>query len=168
MPGPDARTSAASGGFVFNLSVSMEIGIMRCSLLFGGLLLAAPIASSIAVAEGRTLQVTGEFVPVAGANDHPTGSVTGTLNEKRNMVTYRITWRGLSGAVVAAHFHGPADPGQDAGVLAPIQGPYTSPLSGAVVLTPEQVKELRAGRVYVNLHTAARPAGEARAQLQVH
>ncbi|MBB2205152.1 CHRD domain-containing protein [Gluconacetobacter takamatsuzukensis] len=139
---------------------------MRRSLLFAGLLLAAPLAS-MAPAGARALQVTGEFAPVAGATGHPTGNVTGTLNEKRNLLTYVIVWHGLSGAVMAAHFHGPADPGQDAGVLAPIKGPYTSPLRGAVILTPDQVGVLRAGRLYVNLHTAARPDGEARAQLQV-
>ncbi|MBB2196083.1 MAG: CHRD domain-containing protein [Gluconacetobacter sp.] len=140
---------------------------MRRSLLFAGLLMAAPVAA-LAPAEARTVQVTGSFVPVAGANEHPTGTVTGRLNEKRNLLTYRIEWRGLSGAVMAAHFHGPADAEHDAGVLAPIKGPYTSPLSGAVILTPEQVDMLRAGKIYVNLHTAARPDGEARAQLQVH
>lgn len=140
---------------------------MRRSLLFAGLLLAAPVVS-MAPAEARTVQVTGQFTPSAGVTTTPTGNVTATLNEKRNLVTYTITWNGLSGPVMAAHFHGPADPGQDAGVMAPISGPYTSPLHGAVVLTPAQVTALRAGRVYVNLHTAAHPDGEARAQLQVH
>jgi CHRD domain len=140
---------------------------MNRSFLFAGLALAAP-ALAMAPAEARTYQVTGQFTPGTGVTATPTGGVTGTLDTKKNLVTYRITWGGLSGPVIAAHFHGPADPGQDAGVLSPISGPYASPLHGAVVLTPEQVTALRAGRVYVNLHTAAHPDGEARAQLRVH
>ncbi|ACI50957.1 CHRD domain containing protein [Gluconacetobacter diazotrophicus PA1 5] len=136
------------------------------SYLFAGLTLAAPVLA-VAPAEARTQHVTGQFTPAAGVTETPSGSVTATLDDKKNLVTYHITWKGLSGPVMAAHFHGPADPGQDAGVLAPISGPYTSPLRGAVILTPEQVTALRAGRVYVNLHTAAHPDGEARAQLQV-
>ncbi|WP_323990308.1 MULTISPECIES: CHRD domain-containing protein [Nguyenibacter] len=136
------------------------------SFLIAGMVLAVP-ALAAAPVQARTVPVTGPFVPAAGASPAVTGRFTGTLDEKRNLVTYTIKYSGLSGPVMAAHFHGPADPGQDAGVMVPIKGPYASPLHGAVVMTPEQVTALRAGRVYVNLHTEAHPNGEARAQLQV-
>ncbi|MBB2200112.1 CHRD domain-containing protein [Gluconacetobacter tumulisoli] len=132
--------------------------------------MAMALAGSVAVvtpAMARTFHVMGQFAPSAGVTGTPTGGVTGTLDDKRNLVTYRLSWSGLSGPVTAAHFHGPADPGQDAGVMVPISGPYNSPLRGSVMMTADQVAALRAGRVYVNLHTAAHPDGEARAQLQV-
>ncbi|GBQ27484.1 CHRD domain-containing protein [Gluconacetobacter sacchari] len=139
---------------------------MRRSLLFFSLLTAAPLAA-MPPAVARTVQIVGHFVPGAGVTTKPAGTVTGTLNEKRNLVLFSMSWSGLSGPVMAAHFHGPAAPGQDAGVMVPIKGPYSSPLHGAVIMTPEQVAALRAGRVYINLHTSAYPDGEARAQLQI-
>jgi hypothetical protein len=70
----------------------------------------------------------------------------------------------LSGAATAAHFHGPADPGKNAGVAVPIT-PNTSPLEGSTTLTDAQAADLQAGRWYVNVHTAANPGGEIRGQL---
>ena len=72
-----------------------------------------------------------------------------------------------------AHFHGPAMPGQNAGVVvainapinAPLNTPLTSPISGSATLTPSQVEEIMAGKWYVNLHTAANPNGEVRGQV---
>ncbi|GBQ26069.1 CHRD domain-containing protein [Gluconacetobacter azotocaptans] len=136
------------------------------SSVFAGLALAASVAA-VAPATARTLHVMGQFTPSAGVTGAPSGGVTGMLDDKRNLVTYRLSWSGLSGPVTAAHFHGPADPGQDAGVLVPISGPYVSPLRGSAMMTADQVAALRAGRVYINLHTAAHPDGEARAQLKV-
>lgn len=69
--------------------------------------------------------------------------------------------------MAAAHFHGPAKRGVDAGVLKPIDAPYDSPIKGQVTLDRAQVADLQKGLVYVNLHTAANPDGEARAQLHV-
>ncbi|BCI68828.1 CHRD domain-containing protein [Acetobacter aceti] len=107
----------------------------------------------------------GNFSPEHGTKSHPKGMVDATLDSKTHELTYSIQWSGLSGPVSVAHFHGPANFDQDAGVVAPIDGPYTSPLKGKVKLDDKQVEELEAGKIYVNLHTAAHPNGEARAQL---
>ena len=41
----------------------------------------------------------------------------------------------------------------------------TSPISGTVTLTDDQVKMLRSNKLYVNVHTAASPGGEIRGQI---
>ncbi|NHO53832.1 CHRD domain-containing protein [Acetobacter estunensis] len=107
----------------------------------------------------------GLFTGEHSATSQPHGDVKATLDPDTNKLSYSIRWRGLSGPVQAAHFHGPASPDQDADVIAPIDGPYNEPLKGTVQLDSEQVAEVMKGQVYVNLHTQAFPNGEARAQL---
>ncbi|POF61446.1 CHRD domain-containing protein [Novacetimonas maltaceti] len=121
--------------------------------------------AAIAPAQARSVHVTGQFATEHGATTTPGGGVTAWLNPSTNLVTYTMKWTGLSGKVTAIHFHGPAGAGQEADVLAPVGGPYVSPLRGAVLLSSEQARALMAGQVYVNLHTDAYPNGEARAQL---
>lgn len=93
-----------------------------------------------------------------------TGTVTATYDTDSKKLTWKGSYKDLSGAATAAHFHGPAEPGKNAGVLVPI-APATSPLEGSATLTDDQAKALMAGEVYVNVHTAANKGGEIRGQL---
>lgn len=93
------------------------------------------------------------------------GSVDAHLNPSNNELRWTVTYTGLTGPVTAAHFHGPAMTGQNAGVAVPITGVLTNPIKGVVTLTSAQAEELLADRWYVNLHTAANPNGEVRAQV---
>ena len=95
-----------------------------------------------------------------------TGTLTATLNTETNVFTYHIEFSGLTGPVVAAHFHGPAAEGMNAKPQLPIKGsPITSPIHGKATLTAEQAKDLLDGKWYFNLHTAANPGGEIRGQV---
>jgi hypothetical protein len=78
---------------------------------------------------------------------------------------WTITFDGLTGPATAAHFHGPAESGKNAGVAVPIPGPLTSPVKGKATLTDAQAADLTAGRWYVNIHTAANKGGEIRGQV---
>jgi hypothetical protein len=93
-----------------------------------------------------------------------TGTVTATYDTATKTLTWDGSYSGLSGPATAAHFHGPADPGKNAGVAVPI-APATSPLQGTATLTDAQAEDLMAGRWYVNVHTAANKGGELRGQL---
>ena len=80
-------------------------------------------------------------------------------------MSWKLTYSGLTGPATAAHFHGPAEPGKNAGVAVAIPNAGTSPVTGSATLTDAQAADLMAGKYYVNVHTAANPGGEIRGQV---
>ncbi len=92
------------------------------------------------------------------------GTATASLDTATKVLTYQVEYAGLSGPATAAHFHGPADPGANAGVVVPF-APPASPIKGTATLTDAQMADLMAGKWYANVHTAANPGGELRAQM---
>ena len=132
-------------------------------------LLASAIAIGlVSVASAATMQFTASL---NGKSEVPakTGSGFGdalaTLDTKTKTLSYTLTFEGLSGPATAAHFHGPAAPGANAGVAVAIGKAPVSPVSGKATLTDAQVAAVEAGKWYVNVHTAANPGGEIRGQL---
>ncbi len=109
-------------------------------------------------------QLTGaqEVPPVTTGG---TGTVDTTFDKSTNVLSWTVTYSGLSGPVTAGHFHGPAMPGANAGVVVPFTGDMASPIRGKATLTAAQVADLTAGRWYANLHTAKHPGGEIRGQV---
>ena len=93
-----------------------------------------------------------------------TGTVTATYDTASKKLTWKGNYSGLTGPATMAHFHGPAEPGKNAGVAVPIT-PSASPFENSANLTDAQAADLMAGRWYVNVHTAAHPGGEIRGQL---
>lgn len=102
-------------------------------------------------------------------NTTATGNITGSYNKDNNLLTYTITWTGLTGGnPTAMHFHGPADPGVGAGIRVGITGfPATASgtVSGTATLSDEQETELVSGLWYYNIHNATYPPGEIRGQV---
>jgi hypothetical protein len=98
-----------------------------------------------------------------------TSAAKGTADIDYDAATKKLSWKltysGLSGPATAAHFHGPAEPGKNAGVAVAIPNAGTSPVSGSATLTDAQAADLMAGKYYVNVHTAANPGGEIRGQV---
>ena len=95
------------------------------------------------------------------------GDVTATYDTASKKLSYKGTYSDLSGPATAAHFHGPASTGKNAGVVIPIfaGAAAKSPFEGSATLTDAQAMELLGGEWYVNVHTAANKAGEIRGQL---
>lgn len=108
------------------------------------------------------LQASSE-VPAKTGQGH--GTVTATLDTDSNVLEYHVTYEALSGPAVAAHFHGPAAPGANAGPQVPVPKPLATPIDGKATLTPAQTKDLLAGQWYFNVHTAQNPGGEIRGQV---
>lgn len=94
-----------------------------------------------------------------------TGAADLDYDAASKKLSWKLTYSGLSGPATAAHFHGPAEAGKNAGVMVPIPNAATSPVEGSATLTDTQAADLLAGKLYVNIHTAANPGGEIRGQV---
>lgn len=128
------------------------------TLLVAGLCMAS--LPALAQKYEATMNTAQEVPPKTTAG---TGLATLTLDGDK--LTYEITYKDLTGPATAAHIHGPAEAGANAGVMVPFSNPAT-PIKGTVNLTPEQVANLKAGKEYVNVHTAQNPGGEIRGQIK--
>jgi hypothetical protein len=135
-------------------------------LLLAAGLFAAPMLASSAYAATEHFHAD-----MAGSTEVPptgsagTGTVDATLNTDSKVLDYTVTWSGLTGPATMAHFHGPAAPGKNAGVLVPLGMDPTSPIHGTATLSDAQIASLEAGQWYANVHTAAHKGGEIRGQL---
>ncbi len=101
---------------------------------------------------------------VPSSGEVGTGTATATLNDVSNVLSWNIVYAGLTGPLIAAHFHGPAPPGFNAGVQVPI-GISPTPLVGNAVVNAAQETDLLNGLFYINLHTSRHPGGEMRGQV---
>src|SRR5258707_13440246 len=96
-----------------------------------------------------------------GKSEVPANAIAGTgtadidYDAATKKLTWKLTYSGLSGPATAAHFHGPAEPGKNAGVAVAIPNATASPAEGSATLTDAQAADLAAGKYYVNVHTAA-------------
>jgi hypothetical protein len=135
---------------------------------FAGLALAAICATANAA---RT-EVLSYKAELNASNEVPqnqskgTGSVTVTYDTVEKKLSWTGSYSGLSGPVTAAHFHGPAAAGRNAGVALGIAtGNLPAAFDGSATLNDASAAYLMAGRWYINLHTATFPAGEIRGQV---
>jgi hypothetical protein len=94
-----------------------------------------------------------------------TGSADLDYDAASKKLSWKVTYSGLTGPATAAHFHGPAETGKNAGVAVAIPNAASSPVEGSATLTDAQAADLEAGKYYVNIHTAANPGGEIRGQV---
>jgi len=109
-----------------------------------------------------TLSGAQEVPPKPGSGN---GRAEVQFNSATHLLTWKVTYGGLTGPAVGAHIHGPAAAGQNAGVMIPFTAVDAQPIVGQATITPAQASELAAGRLYVNIHTAQSPGGEIRGQL---
>ncbi len=119
-------------------------------------------ASAATMNFSATLNAASEVPPKTSSGS---GELLATLNTATKELTYTLTFDNLTGPATAAHFHGPAAAGANAGVVVPLGNNPTSPIHGSKTLTDAQIADLEAGKWYVNVHTAANPGGEIRGQV---
>lgn len=142
--------------------------IRRASTSLAVLLaLAGAAPAAWAAGEGMTYKAAlkaGSEVPATESKG--TGEVTATYDPATKRLTWKGTYGDLTGPVSAAHFHGPAKAGENAGVLVPVTA-TSSPFTGEATLDDAKAADLEAGKLYFNIHTAANPKGEIRGQLEM-
>lgn len=138
-----------------------KLRFFQVALLAG--VLAAGSAAAETVRLSANLQPSSEVPPTTSKGS---GSVDATYDTVTRTLQWTVTYQGLNGPATAAHFHGPAPVGQNAGVQVPIpKEGLASPIKGSKELTETQVTELMGGRWYFNVHTKEHPAGEIRGQM---
>ena len=142
----------------------MRQRIIRSSIAV--LVLANIIAAVPALAESEfKAELTGAS-EVPPTDSSATGRVSVMLEPKSRIISWIAMYGGLSGPVTAAHFHGHAAAGANAPPVVTVPGGVLlSPMIGIATLSPAQVDDLEAGKIYFNIHTAAHPGGEIRGQL---
>lgn len=114
-----------------------------------------------------SLDTTQEIPAPTGVPMDAGGSAHIAYDPSTGMLGWNIAWDNLSGPAVGMHFHGPADPGSNAGVsvnIGDISG-LASPSIGSTMISSEQAEELLAGQWYINIHTEANGPGEIRGQV---
>ena len=122
--------------------------------------LALGLTSAAAIAADVKLSGDQEVPPVKSA-----GSAAGSVTiGDDGSVSGSVTATGFE--PTAAHIH-QAAAGKNGPVIVPFtkEGSKFSAPAGAK-LTPDQLKAYKAGELYVNVHSAANPGGEVRAQLK--
>ncbi|CAM5344925.1 CHRD domain OS=Afipia felis OX=1035 GN=NCTC12722_01480 PE=4 SV=1 [Afipia felis] len=128
-------------------------------------ILAAVAMASPARAEKIAMKLNLTSASEVPPNDSKgTGTADVNFDTASKLLTWRVTYSGLTGPVTMAHFHGPAEPGKNAGIMIPFKD-VASGAQGSATLTDTQAADLMAGKMYVNVHTAAHPGGEIRAQV---
>jgi len=108
-------------------------------------------------------------VSLSGSEEVPPLSVAGSGSgsfrvAEDGTITGAVTTKDVPG--LAAHIHRGAK-GANGPVILPLEkkgDTYSVPMGRK--LTPEQIEDLKAGNLYVNVHTARNKGGEVRAQLQ--
>lgn len=134
--------------------------------LAGAMVIALPLGLAT-IANAETVKLQAEL---KGSNEVPpntssgSGKAEATFDTDTKVLTYTVTYSGLSGPALGAHFHGPSEPGKNAGIALPFKS-AESPIQGTATLTEVQAADLVAGKWYANIHTAANPGGELRGQM---
>jgi len=96
------------------------------------------------------------------------GTADLTYDAATRVLTWNVTYNGLSGPATMAHLHGPAATGKNAPPVIWLRekgAAVSSPIKGQATLTPEQAQQMMAGDWYINVHTQANPNGEIRGQV---
>ncbi len=112
---------------------------------------------------------------LSGAQEVPPtasiGSGVGTVSLSSDETTLFVdlSFTGLGSNATAAHIHGPAPAGANAGVVFGLTG-VPSATSGSIptqsfAITPTQVAHFKQGLFYFNIHTSNLPDGEIRGQI---
>ncbi len=141
------------------------MNVSKFKLAMAGVTVALLGATSIARADMLKFHanmVAGDETPATDSKGKGTADVTIDTSAKKVMWTVKVD--GLTGEATAAHIHGPAAKGAKA---PPEIDMSKAIMDGSAAITDAQIADIKAGKTYVNVHTAKFPDGEIRGQLEV-
>ncbi len=134
----------------------------------------------------KTTDYEKKGILMTGAQENPVNSSAAigimdvSYTKETRILTWSVTWSGLTGPVTLMHIHGVAPAGYNASPVLNIIAasnalavpnstlyPATGKFSGTMLCDGFVVKEqdLLNGLYYMNIHTAANPGGEIRGQI---
>jgi hypothetical protein len=130
---------------------------------------ALAMTGALAIVAGCTMMYT-QTVTLSGSNEVPpvatsaTGTATVTIKPDHTVVV-KESVTGMT--ATASHIH-EAAAGANGPVIVPFTktGDNTFAAADTAKLTDSQYESFKAGKLYVNVHSAAHPGGEIRAQLK--
>lgn len=93
------------------------------------------------------------------------GSGTFTATVSGRTIRWRMTFRGMTGVVGAAHIHSALAGKANPAPAVTLCGPCKSGQSGTATASASVLRKIFGGATYVNLHTAKNAAGEIRGQI---
>lgn len=141
--------------------------MLRFTSLAGMALAGLVVAAGPAAAETQNFKADLRANTEVPPNDSKgVGHVTATYDTDSKTLSWKVGYSDLTGPATMAHFHGPARPGKNAGVMVPIKGSLASPFEGSATLTDDQAKALENGDMYFNVHTDKNKGGEIRGQVE--
>jgi hypothetical protein len=147
-------------------TIAAALALATAGLAFAALALGAPREDTYDLS--ANLRARFEVPKPTGVRTGAVGRFTGKAFELENdrvRVRWRLTFSKLSGRAVAAHIHS-GRAGRAGGVLAPLCAPCRSGQRGTATMSHAQLRTLRRGRAYVNVHTKRNAAGEIRGQIR--
>lgn len=142
------------------------VAMAAVGLGLAGLALAAPQKDTYNLT--ANLKARFEVPKPTGVPTGATGLFTGKAVEQANdqaRLTWRLTFSKLSGRAAAAHIH-TGRPGKAGGVMLALCGPCKNGQRGSSNISHAQLRKIRSGGTYVNVHTAKNAAGEIRGQVK--
>ena len=143
------------------------VGVLAFGVLvLAGLALAAPQKGTYNLT--ANLRSRFEVPKPTGVPNGAVGLFTGKAVEMENdqaRLSWRLAFSKLSGPAAAAHIH-LGKPGKAGGVILALCGPCKNGQRGAATITHAQLRMIRTGGTYVNIHTAKNAAGEIRGQVK--
>ncbi|MFO0835237.1 MAG: CHRD domain-containing protein [Phycisphaerales bacterium] len=117
-------------------------------------------------------QIVSTVVPIEGTQEVPPTPSTGvgcgfiSLDVTGNNLSYDIRYANLTAAETAAHIHGYAGAGQNAGVKHTLPAGARKLGNWAYGAVQSDENLIKAGLTYINVHTTNFPGGEIRGQIQ--
>jgi hypothetical protein len=149
--------------------------VRKLSILGLGAAVAVLAVTAIAVAAGldtykvsATLKAGSETPKPTGVKPTAKGAFSGSYKENKTgaVLTWKLTFSGLTGAATAAHIH-MGKPGKAGPVIVPLCGPCKTGQKGTVKISKTVIEALEGKNAYVNVHTAKNQGGEIRGAVKV-
>lgn len=126
----------------------------------------APATMQVTATLNASNEVVDKGMPAVVSNG--VGAFAGTYDPSSMVLTYNVTFSGLTDAATAAHLHFGDTKHKTAAPTVPFTSTPSAAsgtFSGTATLTSMQADSLKAGKLYANIHTKNNKDGEIRGNL---